>query len=141
MTRKMMLVLAAGLSLGAAVPVMAQSVPSINADSAHVEPVLTPVDFGSVVAGQQVVRDLVMMNDGKGPLVISNISTGCACIKVQFTREPIMPGRKFTLRFTFDSTGRGGPLQRTVTMGTNAPTPTYITLVGQVSYGSAEPRM
>ncbi len=51
-------------------------------------------DFGKIKKGDKVEHVYEITNTGKNPLVISEVKPGCGCTAPDFTKEPIMPGKK-----------------------------------------------
>lgn len=49
---------------------------------------------------EQVVESS-FINAGNNPLVIENVSTSCGCTTVEYTKEPVQPGRSSTLRIKY----------------------------------------
>jgi hypothetical protein len=60
-------------------------------------------NFGSVEINTMVEHDFVFTNAGKYPLVISNACGSGGSTVASFSREPIMPGKKGTVHFRFDT--------------------------------------
>lgn len=77
-------------------------------------------NFGNIKeADGPVSHTFVFTNTGKDPFVIERVTTSCGCTTPEYTREPIMPGRKGTVKVTFNPEGRPGPFQKTVTITSN----------------------
>jgi hypothetical protein len=51
-------------------------------------------DFGKIKKGDKVEHVYEITNTGKNPLIISEVKPGCGCTAPDFTKEPIMPGKK-----------------------------------------------
>ena len=51
-------------------------------------------DFGTIKKGDKVEHVYEVTNTGKNPLVISAVTPGCGCTAGEFTKEPILPGKK-----------------------------------------------
>lgn len=60
-------------------------------------------DFGTIVKGTQVEHIYEITNTGSQPLVISNVQPGCGCTIPEFTKEPILPGKKGKIKLKFNS--------------------------------------
>jgi peptidoglycan-associated lipoprotein len=61
------------------------------------------VDFGKVTKGEKRVHTYTFTNLGSVPLEI-DIASGCECTTTDYTRTPVPPGGKGTVKVTFDST-------------------------------------
>lgn len=110
----------------------AASMPSTSGDSAAVAPVsgettaapasnqpLTTValsesnfDFGKIKKGDKVEHVYEITNTGTNPLIISEVKPGCGCTAPDFTKEPIMPGKKGKITLHFDSTNFDGNVNK-----------------------------
>ena len=53
-----------------------------------------------------------MTNTGTNPLIISEVKPGCGCTAPDFTKDPIMPGKKGKITLSFDSTNFDGSVQK-----------------------------
>lgn len=76
-------------------------------------------DFGRLVSGEKVTIGFKFKNTGKSDLVLSQVKTGCGCTVSKFPREPIKPGEGGLIQVSFDSTGRNGIQNQTVTVVSN----------------------
>ena len=76
-------------------------------------------DFGKVTQGEKVTFNFKFKNTGKSDLLITSVNTSCGCTASEFPREAIKPGEQRSLRVTFDSQGRKGIQNKTVTVVSN----------------------
>jgi hypothetical protein len=78
-------------------------------------------DFGSVKEnGGVVAYTFEFTNNGAQPLVIHNVRASCGCTTPEWTRTPIQPGAKGTLKATFDPRNRPGNFNKSITVTSNA---------------------
>jgi len=78
--------------------------------------------------------DFKFTNMGGEPLIISNVRASCGCTSPDWTKEPIMPGQTGFIKATFDPRNRPGPFSKTITVMSNAETPSVVlTIKGNVS--------
>ena len=77
-------------------------------------------NFGTIKQGESVTREFSFTNTGKEPLIISNAQGTCGCTVPQFPKEPIAPKAKNTIKVTFNSAGKMGMQDKTVTITSNA---------------------
>jgi len=90
-------------------------------------------DFGTVDEGKKVVYAYKFKNEGKNPLVIESAKPSCGCTVPTFPKEPIAPGGTGEIVAEFDSQGRPGEANKTITITANTePTTTVLTLKGTV---------
>jgi hypothetical protein len=76
-------------------------------------------DFGDMKQGEKVSYNFRFKNVGKGPLYISHASASCGCTVPKFPTKPIMPGESDYIEVTFDSTNKGGKVEKVVTILAN----------------------
>jgi hypothetical protein len=79
----------------------------------------TTHDFGNLHEGEKVSFDFEFTNNGKTPLVISSASGSCGCTVPEFPRDPVAPGASAKMKVTFNSTGKSGHQEKSVTIRTN----------------------
>jgi len=81
------------------------------------------IDYGEVAKGSDGIRVFEFTNTGNAPLVISNVSSSCGCTIPKKPEKPIQPGDTGTIEVKYD-TNRVGPIRKTITVMSNAETPT-----------------
>jgi Protein of unknown function (DUF1573) len=93
----------------------------------------TVFDFGEVPEGEKVKHVYKFTNEGKNPLIIENAKPSCGCTVPTFPKEPIAPGASGEIVAEFDSNGRPGDANKTITITANTePTTTELVLKGKV---------
>jgi hypothetical protein len=105
-----------------------------NTASGQADPDALPViafetdfhDFGKLMSGEKVTFSFKFENKGKGLLLISKVSTSCGCTVSDYPKEPIKPGEKSTVDVSFDSEGRMGLQNKTITVFSNTQPPTNL---------------
>jgi hypothetical protein len=83
-------------------------------------------DFGRLHTGEKVTYSFRFRNTGKSLLLISNVSTSCGCTVSNFSKQPVKPGEESTIDVSFDSEGRRGLQNKTISVFTNTQPPTTI---------------
>lgn len=112
--KKVMLILFVGLiSLG----VMAQE------KVAKIEFKTDTIDYGTIEKGSDGIRVFEFTNTGNAPLIISNVKSTCGCTIPKKPDGPIMPGETGQIEVKYD-TNRVNPIRKTITVTSNADTPT-----------------
>ena len=76
-------------------------------------------DFGQVTEGDTVVRNFAFKNEGQFPLIINNIHTSCGCTTPEWPKKPIEPGAESAIKVKFNSAGKRGVQNKTVTVYAN----------------------
>ncbi len=90
-------------------------------------------DFGEVPEGPKAVYEFVFTNVGKEPLIIKSARASCGCTVPSWPREPILPGQSEKIKVSYNTQGRPGTINKTVTITSNAKTPTkHIRIKGKV---------
>jgi len=88
--------------------------PVLNVDN-------TDFRFGQIRQGEKVEHTFVLSNSGKSDLVIRKVRASCGCTAVQPEKKVIAPGEKVNIKMVFNSAGKVGNQNKTVTIITNDP--------------------
>lgn len=72
----------------------------------------TDHNFGDIKKGEKVEHIYEVTNTGTNPLIISNVKPGCGCTVPDFTKEPILPGKKGKITLHFDSSNFDGSVYK-----------------------------
>jgi hypothetical protein len=76
-------------------------------------------DFGKINQGEKVSYAFVFKNTGGSDLVISSAQGSCGCTIPTYPKEAIKAGQESKIDVVFDSDGKTGVVQKTVTLVTN----------------------
>lgn len=76
-------------------------------------------DFGVIAADSKVTYTFNFKNTGESDLLISNAVGSCGCTVPEFPKEPIKPGESGKMKVSFNSEGKNGNQQKTVTVSAN----------------------
>jgi len=90
-----------------------------NADLPEIKFVKTVHDFGKIYQGEVVGTNFSFTNTGSSNLLILDASASCGCTVPKWSKEPIPPGGQGTVEVMFDSSGREGMQNKSVTIRTN----------------------
>ena len=90
-------------------------------------------DFGKVAEGEVVEYSYRFKNTGKEPLIIESATASCGCTVPEKPEAPVKPGETGFIKVKFNSEGRAGTANKTVTVTSNA-TPAFpqLLLKGEV---------
>lgn len=77
-------------------------------------------DFGTIYEGEKVTYEFEFTNTGKSPLIISNAMGSCGCTAPKYPRHDIKPGESGKVEVVFDSGGKQGHQNKSVTITTNS---------------------
>lgn len=96
-------------------------------------------DFGTIPNGGNGTYEFKFKNTGKEPLIITEAHGSCGCTVPTYPRNtPIKPGDSEVIKVTYD-TKRTGSFTKTVTITSNAKTPSkIITIKGVVEAAPVE---
>ncbi len=91
-------------------------------------------DFGKIAEEKgPVTTEFTFTNTGAQPLIIQNVRASCGCTAPDWTKDPVLPGKKGIVKATFDPKGRPGPFNKSITVTSNAENSTVIlTIKGEV---------
>lgn len=91
------------------------------------------VDFGTITQGEVVSTHFKFKNVGKTDLIISSAQGSCGCTVPEWPKEPIKPGEEGKIAVTFNSSGKQGKQNKTITIVANTiPNTKVVALKGDV---------
>ena len=76
-------------------------------------------DLGTVSEGQKVQIMYKFKNTGAAPLIIQNAQPSCGCTDPDWTRDPVPAGGTGYVKAAFDTKGKVGPNNKTITVTAN----------------------
>lgn len=85
-------------------------------------------DFGNINEGEVVKHTYVISNNGGDLLKILEVKASCGCTAANPDKKELKPGESTNLDVSFNSKGRKGPQNKTVTVTTNDPEKPSISL-------------
>ncbi|MCF8449564.1 MAG: DUF1573 domain-containing protein [Taibaiella sp.] len=83
-------------------------------------------DFGEIPEGPIAEYDFEFKNVGKEPIIINEAHGSCGCTVPKWPQEPILPGKKGVIHVAYTSQGRPGPINKDVTINSNAQQSTMV---------------
>ena len=99
----------------------------------NIEMLETSYNFGEIQQGESVTHDFILKNTGDADLIISAAKGSCGCTVPEWPKTPIARGEEATIKVTFNSAGKSGKQNKTVTLVTNAiPNTKVLTINGNV---------
>jgi hypothetical protein len=91
-------------------------------------------DFGTVNEGQKVIHVYKVKNSGEAPLVIQNVAPSCGCTVPDWTKTPIPAGETGFVKAEFDTKGKPGMNNKSITVTANTwPKTTILKFKAQVN--------
>lgn len=99
----------------------------------NIEMLETSYNFGEIQQGESVTHDFILKNTGEADLIISAAKGSCGCTVPEWPKNPIAKGEDAVIKVTFNSAGKSGKQNKTVTLVTNAiPNTKVLTINGNV---------
>lgn len=91
-------------------------------------------DFGQINESNGLVtHEFIFTNKGTSPLVIKDVKASCGCTTPSYTKDPIQPGKKGSIKAQFDPSNRPGVFDKTLTVTANSdPAMSFIKIQGFV---------
>ncbi len=78
-------------------------------------------DFGSIKQGESVTTDFIFTNTGKSELNIRQTRASCGCTVSEPEKSTLGPGESSIIKVTFNSAGRRGIQQKSISVFSNDP--------------------
>ena len=79
----------------------------------------TKQNLGEIKEGQVVEITWKFKNTGQHPLIVQDVQPGCGCTLASKPEEPIAPGAEGVIKAQFDSKGRPGHADKSMTVQAN----------------------
>ena len=93
----------------------------------------TVYEFGVIKDGEKVQTTFKFKNVGKTPLIIADATATCGCTVPEYPTTPIKPGEEGRITVVFNSQGKVGLQDKSITITSNAnPEAEKLHLVGEV---------
>ena len=91
------------------------------------------IEFGEISQGEKIKRIFKFENVGNSDLIISDAKGSCGCTVPLWPKNPIAPGEEGEVEVVFDSNGKQGRQNKTITLIANTiPNKFVIALKGDV---------
>lgn len=81
----------------------------------------TTFEFGTIKQGEVANHEFKFKNEGKSDLVIRKTKASCGCTAVNPPNTVIKPGESSSIKVSFNSAGKSGQQNKTITVTTNDP--------------------
>lgn len=97
-------------------------------------------NFGTIKQGDKVEYAFEFVNSGKDPLIITEANGSCGCTVPEWPKEPLKKGEKGVIKVTFNSAGKMGLQDKTITITSNAAnSPKILHVKGNIEQPAASP--
>ena len=103
-------------------------------DTTTVQIIDSLYNFGTVTEGEKVAYNFRFKNSGNKPLIVTNTTASCGCTVPEKPEKPVLPGETAFIKVVFNSKGKVGHNEKTITVTSNAnPAFPPLLLKGEVS--------
>ncbi|SMO66127.1 Protein of unknown function [Saccharicrinis carchari] len=85
-------------------------------------------NFGEISQGEKATHTYSIVNEGKSNLIIRKVKASCGCTAIKPDKTVIAPGEKTAITAEFNSAGRTGRQNKSITVITNDPLQSNILL-------------
>jgi len=93
-------------------------------------------DFGKIPHQSPVIFEFEFTNKGQAPLIISEVEGSCGCTVAEYTKDPVMPGKKGKVKATFDAAALGKFRKSIMVVANVEGGPEYLYIKGTVTQKS-----
>jgi hypothetical protein len=83
-------------------------------------------NFGKILSDKPATVEFKFTNIGDTPLIITKVETTCGCTVSEYTQTPVKKGEEGSIKVTFTPTGAALPFSKSITVTSNAKTPTKV---------------
>lgn len=83
-------------------------------------------DFGKIPLNKPATIEFKFTNIGDQPLIITKVETTCGCTVPEYTQTPVKKGDAGVIKVTYNPTGTALPFSKSITITSNAKTPTKV---------------
>lgn len=77
-------------------------------------------EFGDIEEGTIATYEFEFTNTGDQPIEITRVQAACGCTTPEWTNKPIFPGEKGKIKASYNSQGRPGAFNKSVSVYSNA---------------------
>lgn len=91
------------------------------------------ISFGEIKEGAVVTKIYKLKNIGKKRLMFEKVEGSCGCTVAEWPRYPVEPGENAEIKVSFNSLGKRGVQDKTITVTANTePAQTFLKIKGTV---------
>ena len=78
-------------------------------------------DFGTINEEKgSVTKEFSFTNTGGAPVIVQGVKASCGCTTPDWTKDPVLPGKKGVVKATYNPQNRPGPFNKSITVTSNA---------------------
>lgn len=110
----------------------------ISFSQAKIDFLETTFDFAQIEEGDVAEHQFVFTNNGDQPLILSSVKASCGCTTPDWSKKPILPGNQGHIKASYNSKNRPGGFHKSITVTSNASTPTKVVYIKGVTVKSPQ---
>lgn len=100
---------------------------SVSLMAQTIDFVQTKHDYGKISEDDGVAyHQFEFVNNGDAPLILKKVNTSCGCTTPEWSKAPVAPGQKGTIKVGYNPKGRPNKFTKSITVLSNAKTPTVV---------------
>lgn len=88
-------------------------------------------DFGKIKQKEPASYTFEFTNTGSDPVIIANAKPACSCTVPEYTKEPVLPGKKGVLKVTYNA-HNPGVFSKTIAVSTDKGETAVLKVSGEV---------
>ncbi len=85
-------------------------------------------DFGSVAEGEKPTHVFTFTNTGDQPVTLTSVRPSCGCTAPSYSTEPVAPGAQGQITVEYNSQGRPGAFNKSISVEADGADPEHVTL-------------
>ena len=86
-------------------------------------------DFGTIKEGLVAEYTFKFKNTGSQPLILKDVRPSCGCTTPEWSKEPVQPGKTGIILVKYNSAGRPGKFNKSITITSNIPDQTAVLFI------------
>ncbi len=115
--------------LGASSQVFSQSQPAKSGGGPKIVFDDESHNFGTIKEGLVAEYTFKFKNTGDQPLILKDVRPSCGCTTPEWSKEPVDPGKTGLIHVKYNSAGRPGKFNKSITITSNIPDETKILFI------------
>ena len=99
-------------------------------------------NYGAVSEGTKVTYQFRFKNTGSAPLTLTRVKPSCGCTTPTYSKDPVAPGEEGFIDVSFNTSGKSGVQNKTVTVTGNfeGSVNKILRINGEVTRAQAQPQ-
>ena len=90
------------------------------------------IDVGNIPQGKPKVIRFEFTNTSKKPIIIENVAPSCGCTTADYTKTPILPGKKGFVEASYNAAAAGAFMKTVNVTTSDSKTPKTLSFKGTV---------